>query len=56
MCELAKYSFINAKIRAMLSYLITPALFSRILDSKDSYEVMELLKDSPYYKDIVERN
>ena len=56
MRELAKYSFINAKIRAMLSYLITPALFSRILDSKDSYEVMELLKDSPYYKDIVERN
>jgi len=55
MRELAKYSFINAKIRAMLSFLISPELFSRILDSKDTYEAAELLKDSPYYRDIVEK-
>lgn len=53
MRDLAKYSFINAKIRAMLSSLITQDTFSRLLESKDIYEALDILKETPY-KDIVE--
>lgn len=54
MRELATYAFINAKIRAMMSFLISPDLFSRMMDSEDIHKQMELLKEVPYYKDIVE--
>jgi V/A-type H+-transporting ATPase subunit C len=48
MRELAKYSFVNAKIRAMLSYLISPGLFSRLLETKDITEAIGELKNTPY--------
>nr|MBU1328964.1 V-type ATPase subunit [Candidatus Omnitrophota bacterium] len=54
MRELATYSFINAKIRAMISFLISQDLFSRMLEAEDVYEAMELLKESPYYKNAIE--
>ena len=54
MRELATYSFINAKIRAMISFLISPDLFSRMLEAEDVYKAIELLKESPYYKDAIE--
>jgi len=54
MLDLAKYSFINAKIRAMLSSLITQDIFSSLLESRDIYEALDILKETPY-KDIVEK-
>ncbi len=54
MRELATYSFINAKIRAMISFLISPNLFSRMLEAEDVYKAMELLKESSYYKGAIE--
>ncbi len=53
MRELAAYSFINAKIRAMISFLISPGLFSRMLESEDIYKAIEILEESPYHKDAV---
>lgn len=52
MLDLIKYSFANAKIRAMLSYLIDADYFKRLLESQDLYELVDLLKNTPY-KDIV---
>lgn len=52
MSQLAKYSFVNAKVRAMLSYLIKPEEFAALAEVKDSYEVIEGLKKT-VYKDIV---
>ncbi|MEI8349942.1 MAG: V-type ATPase subunit [Candidatus Omnitrophota bacterium] len=54
MFDLAKYSFANAKIRAMLSSLVEPALFSRLIESSDLYEALDILKNTPY-KSIVEK-
>jgi len=54
MRELATYSFINAKIRAMISFLISPALFSRMLEAEDFYKSLEILKESPYHKGAIE--
>jgi len=54
MRDLATYSFINAKIRAMISFLISPGLFSRMLEAEDFHKAMELLKESPYYKNAIE--
>jgi len=53
MQQLAKYAYINAKIRAMLSYLLTPEAFSRLLEAKDVYEALDGLKGTPY-ADIAE--
>ncbi|MFA4992089.1 MAG: V-type ATPase subunit [Candidatus Omnitrophota bacterium] len=53
MRELAKYAFSNAKIRAMLSNLISPEMFSCLLDSKDVYDLLGALKETQY-KDIAE--
>lgn len=47
MQELAKYSFINAKLRAMLSSLLDQAAFDRLHEAKDIYECFELLKKMP---------
>jgi len=55
MRELAAYSFINAKIRAMISFLIGPKLFSSMLETEDFFKALELLKESPYHKNAVER-
>jgi len=55
MGELTTYAFINAKIRAMLSFLISPEVFSRILEAEDVYKIMELLKEEPYYKNVAEK-
>jgi V/A-type H+-transporting ATPase subunit C len=54
MRQLTKNAFANAKIRAMLSYLITPSLFSRLLEAKDIYEIREELRGS-LYKDVMEK-
>ncbi|MDD5583600.1 MAG: V-type ATPase subunit [Candidatus Omnitrophica bacterium] len=48
MQELAKYSFANAKIRAMLSRLLSAETFSNLMDSRDVYEAIERLKATPY--------
>lgn len=48
MRDLATYSFANAKIRAMLSYLIQPEIFLRLAEAKDIYEFSDILKDTPY--------
>jgi len=52
MRQLAIYSFVNAKIRAMLSYLIEPSFFDSLLASRDIYEAAEGLKKTPY-KEII---
>jgi V/A-type H+-transporting ATPase subunit C len=44
MHQLAKYAFTNAKVRAMLSYLIDPSTFAGLLDSKNVYELIDILK------------
>lgn len=49
MRELAKYSFVNAKTRAMLSCLIKSDIFSKLIDAKDIYEVIDGLKGTLYY-------
>ncbi|MDD5347584.1 MAG: V-type ATPase subunit [Candidatus Omnitrophica bacterium] len=54
MRELAKYSFANAKIRAMLSYLIEPSELSSLADTKDIYELCEGLKKT-VYRSLVEQ-
>ena len=54
MKDLAKYSFANAKIRAMLSYLIEQPVFNSLLELKDKYEVFESLKKTPY-GEVVEK-
>jgi len=48
MNDLKKYSFINSKIRALISYLIKPAIFKRCVDAKNIYEIFEILKDTRY--------
>jgi len=48
MRQLATYAFTNAKVRAMLSYLIEAAVFSRLLEAKNLYELIEELKNTPY--------
>lgn len=48
MRQLTKYAFANAKIRAMLSYLIAPTLFSRLIETADIYEIKEELKKTVY--------
>jgi vacuolar-type H+-ATPase subunit C/Vma6 len=54
MRELSKYAFANAKIRAMLSFLIDPAAFNALLEAKDIYELIEGLKKT-VYKEVIER-
>ncbi len=48
MRDLATYSYANARIRALLSYLLSQPFFSRLLEAKDIYEVMEGLKGTDY--------
>ncbi|MGE5197368.1 MAG: V-type ATPase subunit [Deltaproteobacteria bacterium] len=54
MRQLTKYAFANAKIRAMLSYLLDSAVFSRLLEMADIYEIKEELKKT-VYKDVMEK-
>jgi len=54
MLDLTKYSFANAKIRAMLSYLIDADYFKRLVEAQDFYELLDFLKKTPY-KDIAEK-
>jgi V/A-type H+-transporting ATPase subunit C len=56
MHDLAKYSFANAKIKAMLSYLLKPELFNRLADAKDIYEFMDMLKNTPYAQILKAQN
>lgn len=53
MRQLATYAFTNAKVRAMLSYLISPAEFTRLLEAKTIYEAIDILK-STRYSDVFE--
>ncbi len=48
MRQLATYAFTNAKVRAMLSYLIDPSTFASLLDSKNIYELIDILKKTRY--------
>jgi Archaeal/vacuolar-type H+-ATPase subunit C len=48
MRQLATYAFTNAKIRAMLSYLIDPVTFASLIDSKDIYELIDIFKTTRY--------
>jgi V/A-type H+/Na+-transporting ATPase subunit C len=48
MRQLATYAFANAKVRAMLSCLIDPPTFAGMLDSKNVYELIEILKRTRY--------
>lgn len=52
MRQLSKYAFANAKVRALLSFLLKQDEFSRLLDVKDLHELFEALKNTPY-KDII---
>ncbi|MDD5155390.1 MAG: V-type ATPase subunit [Candidatus Omnitrophica bacterium] len=54
MRQLTKYAFANAKIRAMLSYLISPSFFSGLLEAEDIYEIREELKKTAY-KEVMEK-
>jgi len=56
MRQLSKYSFANAKIRAMLSALLGPAVLSRLAESKDINEFLEVLKETPYKNIAVQIN
>lgn len=53
MFDLTKYSFVNSKIRAMLSYLLSPAHFERLVEARDTNEMTDILKGTAY-KAIVE--
>jgi V/A-type H+/Na+-transporting ATPase subunit C len=46
--QLAAYAFSNAKVRALLSYLLDPRIFSSLIDSKDIYELIDILKNTHY--------
>jgi V/A-type H+-transporting ATPase subunit C len=48
MRQLATYAFTNAKVRSMLSYLIDPPTFTRLLDAKNVYELVDILKKTSY--------
>jgi len=48
MRQLATYAFTNAKVRAMLSYLMDPATFSGLLESRNIYELIDMLKKTRY--------
>jgi len=54
MLDLTKYSFANAKIRAMLSYLIDANYLKRLTDAQDLYELLDFLKNTSY-KNIAEK-
>jgi V/A-type H+-transporting ATPase subunit C len=54
MRQLTKYAFANAKIRAMLSYLLDPPLFPRLLEARDIYEIKEELKKTAY-KNVMDK-
>jgi len=48
MRQLAKYAFANAKIRAMLSYLLLPETFNLLLEAKDLDDALDILKKTRY--------
>ena len=48
MRQLATYAFTNARVRAMLSYLIDPPTFAGLLESKNIYELIDILKKTRY--------
>jgi len=48
MLDLTTYCYINAKTRAMLSQLISPAVFNNLLESRDIYEMSDYLQNTPY--------
>jgi V/A-type H+/Na+-transporting ATPase subunit C len=48
MFQVGKYAYANAKIRALVSYLLEPALFQQMLEVKTAAEVLSLLKSTRY--------
>lgn len=48
MGQLAKYSYTNAKIRAMASSLLDDATWIKLKASRDAAEIVEILKATPY--------
>ena len=48
MRDLTQYAFANAKIRAMLSYLLGPAQLSSLVEAADIEELKEKLKNTAY--------
>jgi len=54
MRQLNKYSYANARIRALLSFLLSPDLFERMIAAHDLGEVLSILKTTTY-KEVVEK-
>ena len=48
MRQLATYAFTNARVRAMLSNIISSPTFAALLDSKNVYELIDQLKKTGY--------
>jgi V/A-type H+-transporting ATPase subunit C len=48
MRQLAKYAFANAKIRAMLSFLLPTGNFNLLMETRDLNEALDILKKTPY--------
>ena len=48
MRQLATYAYTNAKVRAMLSYLMDPQTFANLLDSQNIHELIDGLKKTRY--------
>ena len=53
---LSKYSFSNAKIRAMLSYLIPQEELFSLSEAKNINEILEKLRRIPYYKNVFKKS
>ncbi len=48
MSQLSKYAFANVKIRSMLSYLLSQDTLTSLLEARDYFEAIELLKKTNY--------
>lgn len=54
MLELAKYSFVNAKIRALLSFLLDSSVLARLSEANNIHAIFDTLKNTAY-KGIAEK-
>lgn len=48
MKDLSTYAFINAKVRAMLSRLLSNAQLEKLINAENSYDAVLVLENSPY--------
>ena len=54
MVSIGKYGYVNAKVRAMRSYLISSALYQNLMDAKDWHELQSLISQT-HFKDCLEK-